>query len=208
MKKLLTQILIAVFLLLVTATGFAMERAEMTEKTRTSLDNFFTCFSKRGVPAFRQDKLPAEELLDFGVMQVKEHYGEETKSINSYVRGIPAARVAEVVRIFFGKDVKPVSTKQFPLNKDGYYEVPEADGGGFVFSQVDRMVIREDKTVDCDVTVYTAPSSFNGDEHADAAAWNRDPETKPEITGKFHAWLTPAPEEPSRYVLREYTKIK
>ncbi len=208
MKKLLTQILIAVFLLLVTTTGFATERAEMTEKTRTSLDTFFTCFSKRGVPAFRQDKLPAEELLDFGVMHVKEHYGEETKSINSYVRGIPAARVAEVVRIYFGRDVKPVSTKQFTLNQDGYYEVPEADGGGFVFSQVDRMVIREDKTVDCDVTVYTAPSSFNGDEHADAAAWNRDPETKPEITGKFHAWLTPAPEEPSRYVLREYTKIK
>lgn len=207
LKTVLKQIIFFVFLLMITATGFAMERAEMGADKRVALDNFFTCFSKRGVPAFRQDSLPVEELLNFGVMHVKEHFGEETKSINSYVRGVPQARVVEMVRVYFGRDVKPVSTKQFTLNKQGYYEVPEADGGGFVFTQIDRMVLVNDKFVDCDVTVYSAPSSFNGDEHAGAAEWNKDPETKPEVIGRFHARLTPAAEEPTRYVLREYTKI-
>jgi len=81
--------------------------------------------------------------------------------------------VEAAVEKYFGRKLKKHESTDGYRYKNGYYYMPCADGEGYTFSQVTKLVDLGNDLFLAHVNVYVTGSGFTGDPHGTPAEWRK-----------------------------------
>jgi TonB family protein len=126
---------------------------QLSDEQRDQWDGFFTGFSNVDVQPFASGKISDDELIHFGLRQIKGHldWRHEGSSVK-----IASKDVDIVTNEYFGKVAAcHHSLPNFPF-RDGYYETGLPEVGGSTFSKLQNIYDNGDGTYAAIVYVYAS----------------------------------------------------
>ncbi len=194
-----------------TSSVATAKEVELPSEERVILNDFFSFFSMVYLKPFTKGTLSDHEMIRFAVYH---NYRNNDKVFLPSADGLKAristTYIDETTLRFFGKKVaKPQSVDDIVF-KNGFYEIDQAGGEAFSFSQLSNFTDNGDSTFTAYLNIYTASSGWSGNTNATPEEWIRsDGDEKPDLTGNMKATVKRVEEDGlSRFVLIEYIDVK
>ncbi len=185
--------------LLLPSLAAAQAEITLTAGKKKQLDTFFSNFSETNLKSFKQNSLSQEALLNFALDHIyKNDYKSIKHSKNGAAAIIPAALVDKTTEKYFGQKLKKQQKAE--------YQVPEASGEAYVFSQITRLLVAGKNLFQAEGVIYMTGSGGTPDPHGTPAAWKKSGEEVKQI-GKFSALIKEETTGKKRYILLEYNVI-
>ncbi len=139
------------------------------------LNTFFTYFSACNTSPFKEGEASDETLIYFGVYFNYRNYQKELfHEAKQGMVGINKQAVADTVSKYFGKEIKTHKSVDEIKYKNNVYQIVDASGEVFNFSQVSKITENENDEYTIELTVFSASSGWTGDLNAKPETWAKE----------------------------------